>query len=598
MLQVKPLAQDTGLYNIWKSFRDLADVMFILVFLVLIFGNLIGTEGSSYQLKSLLPKLVIAAIGVQISFYVTAFIIDIGNVSGAGVGAIFSQLGSQTGNAKDVSTGLSEGSYHLGAIFTIGLAALSTVIATAVLTWPLILLTLGGFMISILGVFATLALRQLIIALLIVLSPLAFTAWILPNTTHFFKHWHQNLIRVILVYPMIVILLSIGGFVARIANSESGLLFGSKAVNQIFASILPILVFLAIPATFKAASGLMARATDTVFNRHDKIKGQLGGSQFRKDLKESRQEKGFIARRDGSKWVVPGTGYSLQRGLGRARAGQPGLGQPGRRRLAKGYDTAMGAQMKDWGIRFDDLGLSNKQLAEDVVLAGHGNTFTYTAKDGSTRHETITKAMQAQAIAQIAKQGGNLELNQIYDQIFDPTADNYRGDYKAGLGLPSGAETADTWFRGVGSSGVFPQIIQAIPVTNPGKRNKAHDGLSASQVASMHGTSAPWYYNRVMANTGSESNPADVTAGRHERASRVLRNFATIASSADNRSKVDQALVKYFKDQVNTNADFRNIMASETIRYNKHDITGVEFFDRYVDVDGKIAHEGLPGTPI
>ncbi len=582
MLETKPLTQDSGLYEAWKAIRNLADVMFILIFLALIFGNMVSSEGS-YALKSLLPKLIIAAIGVQVSFFVTAFIIDIGNVSGAGIGSIMSQLGTTAGTSQDITHGI----FNVGSIITFGIAGLTAVIAGVILTWPAILLMLGGFIISVLGVFFTLALRQLIIAVLIVLSPLAFAAWVLPNTEVYFKQWVKNMVRVILVYPLIVILLSIGGFLARVASETDGI-FGSHEINVIFASLIPILVFLAIPATFKIASGIMGTVSGRVFGSQDRAKGFLGG-QLKKDIKESRQEKGFIAQRDAShKW---------ERALGRARAGQPGLGQPGRRRLAKGYDAAIGAQMKDWGIRFDDLGLSNDDLMKKVVLAGHGNDFIYTGLDGRTKKEKITKAMQAQAIGQIAKQGGNVELNKIHAQIFDPTRDNYKGEYIAGLGLPTGNESADTWFRGMGSSGVMPQAIQAIPMLNPGKKHVAYDGLSASQVASIHGSGADKYFNRIMAPVGTDANPADVAAGKKDRVSKALSNFRTIASSADQRSKVDQQLVAYFKDKVRTDNEFHNILAAESIRFDNRDMTGVDFFNDYIADTGKIEHQGLPGTP-
>lgn len=591
MLEVAPLTQSSGLFKVWEAFRNLADVGFILIFLMLIFGNLIGSENSSYQLKSLLPKLIIAAILVQFSFYITAFIIDIGNVSGAGVGAIVSQLGTQAGTAKDVSTGLSAGQYHVGDAVVLLSTSAVAVAGVAILTWPVVLLMIGGFLLSVLGVFFTLALRQLIIAILIVLSPLAMAAFVLPNTEHFFKHWYTNLVRVILIFPMIVILLSVGGALARLANDTNGLFRGSKAVNQIFASIIPILVFLAIPATFKAASGLMSRVSSGVFNRHDRIKNQFGGSQLRKDLKEARQEKGFIAQRDA-------TG-KFGRGLGRARAGQIGLGQPGRRRLAKGYDAAIGAQMKDWGIRFDDLGLGNADLMNDVVLAGHGNNFTYTARDGSTKTEKITKAMQAQAIGQIAKQGGNVEINKIIDNIYDPSQKNWAGDYKAGIGLPNGREAADTWFRGMGASGVMPQVIQAIPMTNPGKRNKAYDGLSASQVAKIHGSGWDKYLNRITAPVGTDANPLDISTGQKERVRASLYNFKTIAGSAEQRSTVDQTLMREFKrEAMNASSTYHTLLSNEYVkdlRDRNLDISGVDFFRKYVTDDGKISPDGIPG---
>lgn len=244
-LKVAPLDPNDGygkaLYTIWENLRNLANAAFVLIFLFIIFANTLSLNVNAYTIKKMLPRLVAAAILVQFSFVFTAIAIDIGNILGAGVAGLidFSVTGTLAGDNNDFSD-VAQGILAVGA--TAGIIAAIGI--------PTIVVLLVGGLISLLGLMFTLVARKLIISLLVVLSPLAFAAWVLPGTEKAFKMWYQNLIKVILMYPIIILLLSLSTLLSGIA-SDGG------QFEVILASLFPIIAFLMIPMTFKWAGSLM-----------------------------------------------------------------------------------------------------------------------------------------------------------------------------------------------------------------------------------------------------------------------------------------------------------------------------------------------------
>ena len=69
LLQVTPITKsNNGIYQIWDMTRTLANVCFILIFMVIIYSQLTSMGYSNYNIKDMIPRLIIAAIAVNISF--------------------------------------------------------------------------------------------------------------------------------------------------------------------------------------------------------------------------------------------------------------------------------------------------------------------------------------------------------------------------------------------------------------------------------------------------------------------------------------------------------------------------------------------------
>lgn len=246
-----------AVYDIWNSFRILANVLFILIFLVAIFGQ--GFAGfrifSAYNFKKMMPRLVIGIIGVQLSWYAAGFMIDVFNVLGAGIrGLILAPVEGLDVVEFDVS-----GIFDHVTVFvaTAGLVSLFGFVGGIMgIIMILVPLFLSIFLAIIFGIFVLL-LRNVAILLGIILSPLAFVLWILPNTSNFFQFWWNNMWRLLIMYPLILGLLGVGELAAKIivAGNEGSLLWSIIGMSVLFAP------FFAIPYTFRVAQNILGSVT-------------------------------------------------------------------------------------------------------------------------------------------------------------------------------------------------------------------------------------------------------------------------------------------------------------------------------------------------
>lgn len=68
------------MYLIWTNIRDIVNILFVLVLLGIALYNVLGLQNQNYQLKTIIPKFVIALIAVNFSFLAAKVAIDAVNV--------------------------------------------------------------------------------------------------------------------------------------------------------------------------------------------------------------------------------------------------------------------------------------------------------------------------------------------------------------------------------------------------------------------------------------------------------------------------------------------------------------------------------------
>ena len=81
-LEVRPVQSDpnSSLYRMWAIVRDIANICFVIVFLVIVYSQITSIGFSNYNLKRMLPRLIIGAILVNTSFWIAALGVDLSNV--------------------------------------------------------------------------------------------------------------------------------------------------------------------------------------------------------------------------------------------------------------------------------------------------------------------------------------------------------------------------------------------------------------------------------------------------------------------------------------------------------------------------------------
>ena len=214
-LDIKPAilssGDNSGAKQGWDFFRNIANAIFAVIFLWIIFSQISNVGVSNYGIKKILPRLIIGALLVNLSYYICQIFVDLSNILGH---TLKDALESGAGGIGTNSEATGVGSNLITGILGLTGAALFIALAVG-------LPTLAAGFLAIMTVFIILIVRQAGIILLVAISPVAFAAWLLPNTEDLFKKWMKMFRGLLLVFPIISLLYGAGKLAGAILASNA-----------------------------------------------------------------------------------------------------------------------------------------------------------------------------------------------------------------------------------------------------------------------------------------------------------------------------------------------------------------------------------------
>ena len=214
-LDIKPAilssGDNSGAKQGWDFFRNIANAIFAVIFLWIIFSQISNVGVSNYGIKKILPRLIIGALLVNLSYYLCQIFVDLSNILGH---TLKDALESGAGDIGTTSEAAGWGSVIAATIVGVGGVAAFAVLAIGIPTLA------AGFL-AIMTVFIILVVRQAGIILLISMSPIAFAAWLLPNTEDLFKKWMKMFRGLLLVFPIISLLYGAGKLAGAVLASSA-----------------------------------------------------------------------------------------------------------------------------------------------------------------------------------------------------------------------------------------------------------------------------------------------------------------------------------------------------------------------------------------
>ncbi len=238
----------------WARFRDFANIVFVILFLVIIFSQLTGVGIDNYGIKKILPKLIVAAIMINLSYFVCVVAVDLSNIVGAGLKGLFDNINVAV--PAEIEGGIGIEGVGKGALTMVTvLAALVTGVWTVLADggWVglamMIILAALSIIISLCFFFLILAAREAAIVVLVIISPLAVVAYMLPNTKNLFDKWWKMFKGLLMVYPICGLLVGGGDFVSRLLLAVGGGSFFS-ALAAMLVGVVPIFF---IPKVLKSS---------------------------------------------------------------------------------------------------------------------------------------------------------------------------------------------------------------------------------------------------------------------------------------------------------------------------------------------------------
>ncbi len=210
-LVVQPVQTDTNnsLFRMWAIVRDIANICFVIAFMIIVYSQITSIGINNYGIKRMLPRLILAAIFVNISYWISALAVDISNLLGYSIHDMFMTLLKELNSGEQyrditwtaVSTAILSGATvvgGLGAYGTYAMLAAGGLKASIILLAPILV----GVLLAVLIALLIMAARQALITILIIISPLAFVAYVLPNTEKYFERWRTSFLTMLMLFPI------------------------------------------------------------------------------------------------------------------------------------------------------------------------------------------------------------------------------------------------------------------------------------------------------------------------------------------------------------------------------------------------------------
>ena len=206
-------ANDSGTYRAWEIMRNVANGLFVIAFMALVYSQLTGRNSGSYNIKRLVPRLVIAAVLVNVSYFVCVFFIDISNILGDSILFVLTDVASRVGTSIMPVGQDNVSAFQDGPLTVITSAVLAKTGTAWVLLAPVAAVTVSIATISAV-MLVLLIMRKTVVALLILAAPILFVAYLLPNLEKYFMQGVRLFTQLLLLYPIIALLLGAGQIVS------------------------------------------------------------------------------------------------------------------------------------------------------------------------------------------------------------------------------------------------------------------------------------------------------------------------------------------------------------------------------------------------
>lgn len=178
----------------WTIVRDILNLVFIIVLLFSAFATIFHVE--SYHLRGVLPRLVIMALLVNFSLPVAQVIIDIANIiMYFFINNLFPQTAAQSGFQIPALFGKYTNVGNMLSL-TAGKDPMVLHIFNLVFTFM--------FGVTIFVIAGILAVRLVILAFLLIMSPVGFVGFVVPGAANFADTWWRSLLRQAFTGPVLV----------------------------------------------------------------------------------------------------------------------------------------------------------------------------------------------------------------------------------------------------------------------------------------------------------------------------------------------------------------------------------------------------------
>jgi len=304
MIKVQPSVlgdPNNSMYIAWNVMRNIANIAFVIVFLIIIYSQLTSYGVSNYGLKKLVPRLIIAAILVNVSFIVSALAIDISNILGYSIQNVFNDIRENVFNLTNDNFGSANDTAanpwsKLTALVLAGGGVYAGVAYVSSGGLYLLIPLLLGLILTLIFVVIVLAARQAIIVILVIIAPIAFVANLLPNTEKWFDKWKDLFMTMLIFFPAFSLVFGGSQLAGQLIIQNAG----SNLITVIFGMAVQIAPLVITPLLLKFSGSLLGRIAQIANNPS---KGILDRNKNWANSRAEHAKQQNIAK--GARWYNP-----------------------------------------------------------------------------------------------------------------------------------------------------------------------------------------------------------------------------------------------------------------------------------------------------
>ena len=240
----------------WNAIKNIVSALLVIIMLIAVFAQAASIGPiDAYTLRKLLPRLVAAVILIQISFYLFSWVVNVVDDIGEGLFSLLQSIfasGTNKVNINNFYQLLDHAGVGIGTLAATNWLLLIGAIGFGIASLPALLLLVFTAVVAIFVGLAVLIFRKIIIIALLIISPVALLLWVLPNTERYWKMWWDNFLKVLLMFPIIVLIIEAGRIFAYVAGPTTS---GFIALFIVMVGFFGPLFLL--PKTFKWGGALM-----------------------------------------------------------------------------------------------------------------------------------------------------------------------------------------------------------------------------------------------------------------------------------------------------------------------------------------------------
>lgn len=254
---------DKPIYAIWSIIRGISNIVFVILFIIVILSYVTGFGLSNYTIKKIFPRLIVTAILVNLSLTICVFLIDVFNLLGHSVSEILLKIQRTTMPESDL-TAISAITWAKLLASVYGAGSLALALNGGIIGATLLVLGgMAGALATIVAVVIALSARQALVIILTVVSPLAFVLNLLPNTEKWFEKWWKTFTKILAIFPVFSLIYGASQLASSIIM---------QTANDSFILILVGLIVKVIPfglliTIIKSSDAIMDRITNAATNR-------------------------------------------------------------------------------------------------------------------------------------------------------------------------------------------------------------------------------------------------------------------------------------------------------------------------------------------